>query len=72
MNLITLVSFTGKHGSMIYLNDYLSVMFDISDVMIDKDEIAMTMQLPIHVPENKGKYIYSKYYLPLRKCSLPV
>lgn len=53
MNLITLVSFAGKHGSMIYLNEYLSVMFDISDVMIDKEEIAMTMQLPIHVPENK-------------------
>lgn len=36
---------------MIYLNYYLSVMFDISDVMIDKEEIAMNMQLPIHVPE---------------------
>ena len=60
MNLITLVSFTGKHGSMIYLNDYLSVMFDISDVMIDKEEIAMTMQLPIHVPENKGELCVSE------------
>lgn len=26
-------------------------MFNISDVMIDKEEIAMKMQLPIHVPE---------------------
>ena len=33
LNFITLVSFKGKHGSMIYLNYYLSVMFDISDVM---------------------------------------
>ena len=48
---ITLISFTGKHGSVIYLNNYLSVMFNISDVMIDKEEIAMKMQLPIHVPE---------------------
>lgn len=32
-NLITLISFKGKHGSMIYLNYYLSVMFDLSDVM---------------------------------------
>lgn len=37
--------------ALIYLNYYLSVMFDISDVMIDKEEIAMNMQLPIHVPE---------------------
>lgn len=36
---------------MIYLNYYLSVMFDISDVMIDKEEVAMHMQLPIHIPE---------------------
>ena len=28
-----------------------AVMFNISDVMIDKEEIAMKMQLPIHVPE---------------------
>ena len=49
---ITLISFTGKHGSVIYLNNYLSVMFNISDVMIDKEEIAMKMQLPIHVPED--------------------
>lgn len=51
MDYITLVNFKGKHGSMIYLNNYLSVMFDLSDVMIDKEEIAMQMQLPIHVPE---------------------
>ena len=42
---ITLISFTGKHGSVIYLNNYLSVMFNISDVMIDKEEIAMKMQI---------------------------
>lgn len=60
MNLITLVSFTGKHGSIIYLNDYLSVMFDISDVIIDKEEIAMTMKLPIHIPENKAELCVSE------------
>lgn len=48
---ISLVSFMGRHGSVIYLNGYLSVMFGISDVMIDKEEIAMRMQLPIHIPE---------------------
>ena len=51
MNLITLITFRGKHGSLIYLNHFLSVMFEISDVMIDKEEIAMQMQLPIHIQE---------------------
>lgn len=49
MNLITLVSFRGNHGSMIYLNNYLSIMFNISDVLIDKEEIAMKMKLPIYI-----------------------
>ncbi len=52
MGLITLISFRGKYGSMIYLNNYLSIMFDISDVLIDKEEIAMKMKLPIHIPES--------------------
>ena len=50
-NIITLISYSGKHGSMVYLRNYLSVMFNISDVMIDKEEIAMKMQLPIHIAE---------------------
>ena len=50
--MITLISYSGKHGSMVYLRNYLSVMFNISDVMIDKEEIAMKMQLPIHITED--------------------
>lgn len=49
--LITLISFKGKHGSIIYLNNFLSVMFNVSDVMIDKEEIAMKMKLPINIPD---------------------
>ncbi len=48
---LSLVSFTGRHGSVIYLCSYLSTMFNISDVMIDKEEISMTFQIPIHIPE---------------------
>ena len=51
-DMITLISYSGKHGSMVYLRNYLSVMFNISDVMIDKEEIAMKMQLPIHITED--------------------
>lgn len=48
---LSLVSFTGRHGSVIYLCSYLSTMFGISDIMIDKEEISMTFQIPLHIPE---------------------
>lgn len=48
---LSLVSFTGRHGSVIYLCSYLSTMFNISDVMIDKEEISMTFQVPVHILE---------------------
>lgn len=44
---LSLVSFPGRHGSVIYLCNYLSTMFNISDVMIDKEEISMAFQIPI-------------------------
>ncbi|MCM1232165.1 MAG: transposase family protein [Ruminococcus flavefaciens] len=49
---LSLVSFTGRHGSVIYLCSYLSTMFNISDVMIDKEEISMAFQIPVHIPED--------------------
>ena len=49
---ITLVSFTGTHGSAIYLQKYLSTMFQISDVMIDKDEVAMALGFQIELPSS--------------------
>ena len=49
---LSLVSFTGRHGSVIYLCSYLSTMFNISDVMIDKEEVSMAFQVPVHITEN--------------------
>ena len=49
---LSLVSFTGKHGSVIYLCNYLSTMFSISDVMIDKEEVSMAFRFPIHISDN--------------------
>ena len=51
---LLLVSFTGRHGNVIYLCSYLSTMFNISDVMIDKEEICMTFQIPVHIPETSS------------------
>ncbi|MBO5177819.1 MAG: MarR family transcriptional regulator [Lachnospiraceae bacterium] len=49
---LSLVSFTGRHGSVIYLCNYLSTMFSVSDVMIDKEEVSMTFQIPVQLMEN--------------------
>ena len=51
---LSLVSFTGRHGSVIYLCSYLSTMFNISDVMIDKEEVSMTFKVPVHIPEDSS------------------
>jgi hypothetical protein len=40
LDYISLMSFPGRHGSVIYLQKYLSTMFEISDVMVDKEEVA--------------------------------
>ena len=51
---LSLVSFAGHHGSVIYLRNYLSTMFNISDVMIDKEEVSMTFKVPVHCNEDSG------------------
>lgn len=48
---LTLIAGTGKKGSVIYLNNYLSTMFQISDVLIDKEEVAMFLCFNIQIPE---------------------
>lgn len=51
MDYISLMSFPGRRGSVIYLRNYLSTMFQISDVMIDKEEVAMVLHIPITLTE---------------------
>lgn len=50
---IDLLTFPGRHGTAIYLRDYLSTMFQISDVLVDKDEIAMSLNIQLAVPEEE-------------------
>ena len=47
LDYLTLVTFQGRYGTVIYLNNYLSVMFDISDISIDKDEVALSLKLNV-------------------------
>ncbi len=49
---LSLMTFPGRTGSVIYLQGYLSTMFQISDVLIDKDEVAMTLNINISLPED--------------------
>ncbi len=51
MELIELFTFAGTHGTAIYLRNYLSTMFEISDVLLDKDEISMGLNIKINIPE---------------------
>ena len=48
---ISLFSFPGRHGTVIYLQYYLSVMFRICDIKVDKAEVAMCLNLNITVEE---------------------
>lgn len=48
---ISIMSFPSRHGSVIYLQNYLSTMFEISDVLIDKEEVAMTLNIHLELPE---------------------
>ena len=50
---IDLFTFPGRHGTAIYLRDYLSTMFQISDVLVDKDEVAMSFNIQMSVPEKE-------------------
>ena len=48
---IKLISFPGTKGSVIYLQNYLSTMFQISDVLIDKEEVAMVLKIKLELPK---------------------
>lgn len=50
---LELLSFPGRSGSVIYLKDYLSTMFQISDVLIDKEEVALRLNIVLHHTADK-------------------
>lgn len=48
---ISLLSFPGRKGSVIYLRGYLSTMFQISDVLVDKQEAALALDIYLRLPD---------------------
>lgn len=55
MDYISLMTFPGRAGSVIYLQNYLSTMFQISDVLIDKEEVAMVLNIKVSLPDEEEK-----------------
>lgn len=66
---ITLLPFEGRRRCVIYLNNYLSTMFEISDVMIDKEEVALSLKIQIEVPD---KMPDSEYTITEEQMSVSV
>lgn len=52
MDFIETMSFPGTYGTAIYLRRYLSTMFEICDVLVDKEEVAMALNIKLNLPEN--------------------
>ncbi len=48
---LQLAVFHGTHGTTIYLQNYLSTMFQISDIVVDKEEIAMSLGIKLELQE---------------------
>lgn len=48
---ISVFSFPGTHGRVIFLSNYLSTMFKVSDVVVDKEEIAMILKIGVTLPD---------------------
>ena len=55
LDYLAIMSFPGRRGSVIYLKNYLSTMFQISDVIIAKEEIAMVLHIPVDLPDQEQK-----------------
>lgn len=55
LDYISLMNFPGRTGSVIYLQNYLSTMFQISDVLIDKEEVAMILNIKIPLPDGEER-----------------
>ena len=48
---VKLMSYPGTYGSVISLQGYMSTMFQVSDLMVDKEEIAMSLCIKLKTNE---------------------
>ena len=55
LDYVSTLAFPGTHGTAIYLKKYLSTMFQISDVLIDKDEVAMALNIRVNIADDTSE-----------------
>ena len=48
---VNLMTYPGTHGSVISLQGYMSTMFQVSDVMVDKEDIAISLCIKLKPQE---------------------
>ena len=65
---ISLLTFPGTHGSAIFLENYLSTMFQISDVAVDKAEVALSLNIKIDAPAKGYRFETSEDSAPSDKA----
>ena len=69
---ITYLNFSGRYGSVIYLNGYMSLMFRVSDVPIDKEEVALALKLKVEFEEDIEENIVSDEKIIVSKSGLKI
>jgi len=69
---ITYLNFSGRYGTVIYLNGYTSLMFRISDVPIDKKEVALALKLKIELEDDIEENIVSEEKIIVSKSNLKI
>lgn len=65
---VEVLSFPGTHGTAIYLRRFLSTMFEISDVLVDKDEVAMALNIRVDLPETEPQGEELPAEIAISKC----
>lgn len=70
---LTCLTFSGSQGTVLYLSNYLSTMFNSCDVPVDKDEVAFTLKLRAKVKQPAGttKPAYSKNPVSISPNAVP-
>ncbi len=53
LDYIMTVSFNGSRGSAVYVKRYLSTMFEISDILLDKEELAAALNIKLDIDREK-------------------
>ena len=65
---LSLISFPGRCGSVIYLSNYLSVMFQISDAVILKEDVASSLKIHVTLPDEVGADSFQCQEPPMPIC----